>query len=592
MKPTHLFINIINFRFLVSEKAVQLLVVWCLALTLFLIYSHPAKAQTNENPLTLRSVLLAEPRIAGNFGEFRGNHFHSGIDYKTNETEGWPVLSAGDGYVSRVKVSSVGYGKAIYITHPNGIVTVYGHLRAFYPALTDTISALQTQKQQFEVEIFPDSSLFKVTQGQLIGFSGNSGGTEGPHLHFETRHQESEKPFNPQLAGFPVSDTIPPIIKALVVYTPGPLNGLQGATRQIFECDTTKNSSFLQPIMVENSFFIGFEGYDLAGNEPNHLGFRTYRVLDVDSVLFECSIDSFSFDETRQINSLIDYGFQQESNRKITLCYVLPGNSLSFFAKGNGLFSVKNKRSKSLKLEVEDYAGNKTRVDFLIAGKSTGKREMSALPGKLITYGKPLELNGEDYKLNISKKSFFEDVSLELTSIKSIDPLVHSTSLIVSPATLPLFEPMEIALKIDSIPPAFTSKLIMVKVDSLGVFSAVGGKFSDGWLKAKTRSLGKFAVTLDTIAPIIMDPVFKPDDFTGFLKLQIAFKPDLSGIKTYQCFINDQWICGEYNAGRNEIDIFFSTPPAPGTPFKLRLEVSDGCENKSNFEKTILYGQP
>ncbi|MBL0343200.1 MAG: M23 family metallopeptidase [Bacteroidetes bacterium] len=184
-------------------------------------FQHSLNAQTTINTFNAGKILLSGERIAGNFGELRGNHFHSGIDYKTNETEGWPVLAADNGYISRVKVSASGYGKVIYITHSSGVVTVYGHLRAFYPAITDSVESIQLATKQFELEFFPDSSRFKVNAGQLIGFSGSSGSAEGPHVHFETRNRDSEKPINPEIMGYPIDDTIPPVLKALVIYHPG-----------------------------------------------------------------------------------------------------------------------------------------------------------------------------------------------------------------------------------------------------------------------------------------------------------------------------------------------------------------------------------
>ena len=243
MRNKSLIINI-ELKLEQSLKSFAVSVLMPGLMGLYLLFPQKLDAQVAG----FHKVLDQDDRVSGTFGEFRSNHFHSGIDYKTGQREGLRVYAAADGYVARVKVSAVGFGKVLYINHPNGITTVYAHLRSFYSQVSDSVKKIQYQKEEFEVEFFPKPGEFPVKGGQLIGLSGNSGGSEGPHLHFETRHTLTEKPFSPDIKGYGLNDTLPPIINSLVVYQPGPFKGLAGSQKVIYPVETSA-----LPISIKSS---------------------------------------------------------------------------------------------------------------------------------------------------------------------------------------------------------------------------------------------------------------------------------------------------------------------------------------------------
>lgn len=562
-----------------------------LALFCGFIYSHPCPAQTDSSAFKPGKILLHETKLSGNFGELRSNHFHSGVDFKTNETEGLPVIAPFDGYVSRAKVSRSGYGKALYINHPGGITTVYGHLRAFYPEINDTLTSLQQEKEIFDVEIFPDRNFYKVVAGQLIGFSGNTGSSQGPHVHFETRHTHSERPFNPELAGYQFADTIPPVINAVVIYTPAESAGLSFAQRQIIEVDTVNPLDVLTTLSPNQNFFIGFEGYDLSGGEDNQLGIRAYNLKIGDSTVFSCRIDSFLFDETRFINALIDYPYWMKIRRKFSLCHRLPGNELPFFGKEDGILTAAMIQLKPLFLEAEDFAGNKTIIELNISNAPPPSSIKFTKPtGDAVKYGIGTSLKGTNYRLNFQNKSFFEDVILDVKSYPDTNGVQVANWVEILPDNLPVNQAIELMIKVEPDPSLPESKYLLVKIDSIGNLEGYSGSMKEGWFTGKVRSTGKFTVMADTVAPVILDPYFTDDPYTGNLKLVLPFQPDLSGITEYKCHIDGYWVCGEFNSARNVIEIFFTSAVAEGHAFELDIKVEDRMGNIYTDNRKIVYG--
>ncbi len=568
----------------------KIMVLRCIFYLLLISFQHPAKAQNTSNLFHPGKILLSEGKVAGNFGEIRGNHFHSGIDYKTNETEGWPVLAAEDGYVSRVKINANGYGKALYITHPGGIVTVYGHLREFYPAVADTVKSIQNEKHQFEIEFFPAKDQFKVTNGQLIAFSGATGGADGPHLHFETRYTAGEKPFNPELIGYLFPDTIPPVINSIVIYKPGPYNGLFGSEPLVIDSSQMELSSPENPILCNRDFFLGFEGYDLAGNEPNHLGIRSFKTTFNDSVFFQCSIDSFGFDETRFVNAILDFQLQKSQGKQVIICFALKGNKSPLYANYEGLMHFE--KAGRLTLELEDFNGNKKTVNLYIAPKPLHPKIVQKLNGNIIRYDYESIIKNDFAAVTFGKKSFYEDVNMEVNNEIDTDSAGFSNILKIVPDYIAIHDPILIRLKLIDPNRQLNTKLLVVKVDSTGGFDAVGGEISDGWISVKTRELGTFKVIADTTPPVIMDPFFEEDVHSGNLKLVIPFKKDLTGVKKYNCVLNDDWVCGEYYTSRNRIEIFMNHKLQQGELLNLEVDAEDGMRNRTSYKSTISYHTP
>ncbi len=549
-------------------------------------FAQEVGKNTSSHPLIMGPVLKNSDRVSGNFGELRSSHFHSGIDYKTDGKEGLPVFAAADGYVSRIKTSSQGFGKALYITHPNAIVTVYGHLRKYMPAIDDTIRKLQDSYQEYEQELFPDSGFYIIRKGDLIGYSGNTGSSEGPHLHFETRHRDSEKPFNPELAGYAIADTISPVIKALAIYQPGFAYGLAGSSKSIIENDSLCNEDTL---ILPETFFAGFEAFDQNNLDDNLIGIRKFSLFLDDSLIFSATIDSFAFEETRMINAFIDYPFSKTKDRKFIICHAIKGNLLSFVKQANGIIILPDTLTHHLKLKVEDTAGNTALLAYFIR-----KGNFTTLLNKrkkeiLVKYGTDQKISFGNFKLHITPKTFYEDtwISAYEKNIKFhglVSPVV-----VVEPPEIAIHKSMEISIKAGYISPSMEKHIIAVQIDSAGQKSGISAVTSNGWTTFKIRNTGMFALQIDTVAPETGQPDWEMDDYSGFQRLNFTPSVDISGIGKIRCFINDCWIPAPYSARNNRITIFPEEIPATDEAFNVRIEVTDNAGNTGNSEYRIKY---
>lgn len=522
-------------------------------------------------------------RISGNFGEFRSNHFHAGIDYKTMEQTGFEVYAAADGFISRVKVSHGGYGRALYITHPElNTVTVYAHLSEFFGVLNDSIRMLQYSARSYETEIFPDSATFPVIRGQLIGYSGNAGSSEGPHLHFETRHRTSEKPFNPELAGYQIEDTIPPVVLAVVFYDPGSGSVLSTAAKQIVDLTNQPGPVYVieDTITVDQQFFIGFEGYDKAGTEPNRLGFRAWQLTSPGQTHFSISIDSFAFDETRLINSMIDHQLQSDSARKIILCFNQKGNQLSFASKESGLISMEDGEVMPLRLLITDHSGNKTEVRMIVQCAHRKSNRFNGTKGRKISFGEEEKFKGISFELILKEQSLFDDGVAEVTYSDTTGLL--SGILQVSPGWLTFHEPAEVAIKPYRDVVSDSGKVVMVLIGSGAEKLPLQGQFKNGYFRASTRNAGQFILMSDTSKPQVMEPFWFSQDIRGFRNLIVPVTDDLSGIKSVEVTIEGNWVRSEYNSRRKEVIIDERDLSGSAAGTEIGLKVTDKCNNETN----------
>lgn len=300
-----------------------------------------------QNPLNVDLVL------SGTFGELRSNHFHSGMDIKTQQREGLPVVAAGDGYVSRINIQHYGYGKALYIQHPNGYTTVYGHLQKFSPEIEAYIKKKQYANETYEIEDFPKEGELKVTSGQLVAMSGNTGGSGGPHLHFEIRDGQ-QRPMNPHLFGIELKDTQAPTVNSLWVYPLGEDAHVNGSgNRQRVKLTPLKDGSFkAEQLNACGEIGFGVNTTDKLDGAANNNGiYKIDATLNGDSI-FQLSFDRFSFSETRHLNQLIDYEYYSNNKSRITRLYVQPSNPLSIYNNvvDKGVITVKDSLTYLLSL--------------------------------------------------------------------------------------------------------------------------------------------------------------------------------------------------------------------------------------------------
>ena len=333
---------------------------------IFLFFSVSLFGQTNY-PNDFISPLSIPIDLSGSFGELRSNHFHAGLDIKTNKKEGLNVFAVGDGYVSRIKISTFGYGKAIYITHPNGYVSVYGHLREANGVIEEYIKKQQYRQKSFEVEMFPSASELPVKKGDIIAFSGNSGGSGGPHLHFEFRDAKTEKAVNPLHFGFTkfVSDKREPFLQGIVAYPMDSVIVNKSQKPIAISFNKQVDGSYLATkVLTNGKIGFGINAYDYCTNPYNKNGLYKVNAYLNGVLYYEYDFETFSFDEARYINNLIDYERYKAMKQRVQKLFHYSPYPLSVikYSKNNGIINTQPNTSYNYKIELFDYHGNKTTI--------------------------------------------------------------------------------------------------------------------------------------------------------------------------------------------------------------------------------------
>ena len=570
----------------------------CLFLFLFLFFSicyvHGQRLDTVfRHPLDIPALL------SGTFAELRSGHFHSGIDFRTQGVTGHKVYACERGYISRISVSPGGFGNALYINHPNGYTSVYAHLDAFNDEITAYVKQQQYSQERFAVTLFPDSTLFRVKRGDVVALSGNTGSSGGPHLHFELRETKTEKPINPLRYSFGVKDNIPPVIQRLAVYPIGKGSTVNGSVdKLILNLEKLGNSYRIagdKKLKIAGKVAFGIDAYDLTNGSANRCG--PYNIqLRVDSVLmFSQTMDRFSFDESRYINSLIDYEYYVNRRIRFNRLYIEPNNRLSVYDShiNRGIISFPDSASHQALVVVSDFHGNSSLLNFNFEYMPVYLFRIPeiSIPGifqkvnqREFTYTQP------DIRVMIPAQALYDEI--KFTCIASAVPkgLYSKAYKIHDPGT-PLHKAMTIEIAADSLPERLREKALIVQIDSAGRRSSVGGAYRDGVVSANPGVFGVFAIGVDTVPPRITPINIKNGaNMRGIKNMRFKIRDDFSGIGRYNGWIDGQWALFEYDA-KNELLYynFDADRLTKNTEHTLELEITDNKGNTTKYKAKFIW---
>lgn len=537
-----------------------------------------------------RNPLNIPMRLAGNFGELRPNHYHMGFDIKTNARENLPVYSAADGYIGRIKIEPYGFGRAIYVVHPNGFTTVYAHLNAFNPTLEKWVKDQQYQHQSWKVflELTPD--LFPVKKGDFLAYSGNTGGSLAPHLHFEVRRTDGDVNVNPFLFGFPVADKVPPVLQRLAVYD---------RTRSVYE-----QSPRLYPVRVVSgsrylpspsvitvasplvSFSIG--AYDTQTGSANHNGIFESTLLFDDEPVVGFRMDNISYNDTRDLNAHIDYKTKSQGGAFLQHLSELPGymNSIYKRKKGNGVVDVSDGAVHQVAIVVKDASGNTSTLNYKVQYKvNENSRDLPLTTAKKFY---PQMMDGyesEECEFYIGERCLYDSVHIRYNKAANTNGQVISSIHTIGAAYIPLRDSMLVRIQpVRSLTDAEKSRTIMqwfagTKKEVQKV------QWQGNWASARFRDLGNFQLVVD-VEPPAVTPVGFADGSNLSKASRIVFTVDdnFDRIKNVRTGLDGKWLRFTNDKGRTFIYYFDEKCMSGRHQLKIRAEDEAGNVTEKVFD--------
>lgn len=534
--------------------------------------------------------------LSGNFAELRSNHFHTGLDIKTKGSEGYRIYAVDSGYISRINISHWGYGRAIYVTHPNGYTSVYAHLSKFPEKIEKYLRKKQFEQETETITIYPDSIDLLVSKEEIIAYSGNSGSSGGPHLHFEIRETETEKAVNPLLFGFDIKDDIRPTVSNIKIYPleNGFVNGKDVpkvyATAGSLGKYSLKDNPFIE---VDGEIGLGVHTIDRLNGAGNKCGIYTIELFVDASLVFRQTMEKIDFFTNRYINAHKDYNEYHNKNRSFHKSYVSENNKLELYDGliNKGKLYFNDDAVHHLKYIIKDTYGNTSTVKFKLKSntKMTKTITQTQLVGDTILMAGDVAIEKVGFKAYLPENSVYNDLRAkykEEEMSKTVSNLHQFGN-----SKIPIQHYFIMKIKTQKIAKNMENKAVIVSVsnDKRKVY-AKGGEFMDGWVETKVRAFGNYAVKIDSVAPKVTPVNISEGKILSSAKnIQFKISDNLSGIEAYGAFVDGRWVLGNYVPKRGTYSIPFDlyNNIAKGTHL-LRVVVKDERGNATSKEYNFI----
>ena len=540
-----------------------------------------------------RSPLDIPIILSANFGELRPNHFHSGIDLKTQAVVDKPVYSIADGYVSRISVSPSGYGLAIYVDHPStGHTSVYGHLNSYAPKIAGYVKEKQYEQERYSIDLTLEPATLPVKKGELIAYSGNTGSSGGPHVHFEIRNSADQLALDPlEYYQTLIKDGEPPQLKGIAIYPLMGVGVINGKGDVLRESITVQKGGGYAPlkdsVKVWGRIGIAVYANDRMTGTTNIYGVRKVRLFCDDKEVFSSDIASVSFDKTRMINSMTDYDYWYKKRVFYQKSFIEPGNKLPIYKSvDNGYINIDEERIYKLRYELEDLYGNQTKYSFRITGK---KQEIPAEKKHVqrMKWDEDNHFSADLFSLTIPQGNLYDDVCFTFSRMASPNKLSSAYS--VNDVYVPLHGYCDMTIKLTKDSLTNKSQYGIVRVNGKGGESWVGGKYHNGAVTARIRELGQtYTVSSDRKSPVIT-PV-QPAGWVTRKEIVVRLTDDKSGIASYRGTIDGEFVLFGHDA-KKPLYIYKFDPARlkKGRTHKLVFTATDACGNESKYEDEFKY---
>ena len=556
-------------------------------ISLFFLVSLSSFAQNSYPSDYFRNPLDIPLRLAGTFGELRNNHFHAGIDIKTNRRIGLPVYATADGYVSRIKVAVWGYGKVIYINHPNGFTTVYAHLNKFGDGIQEYVKNIQYEKKSYETgNIFLKENQIKVTKGQIIAYSGRTGGFVAPHLHYEIRDTKTEKIINPLLLGIKIQDSIAPKIKKLIAYPIGSNSRINRSLKNqsLSIKKDSLNNYITNRLSASGKIGFGVNVYDQLGKELNKNGIYSLEMKINGIRHYYHDVETFSFSESKFINLLIDYEYFSKNKSRIQKTFKEKENKLSIYKDliEEGSITVNEGLNYQVEIIAKDFTGNSSSIKIPVVGlkSETILNQKSDTTAYKIEKNKFQKFSKNGVTIAFPKNTFYEDLFLNFS--------VNERTAIIHKPTIPLDKKFTITFDSIMYKKSEVNHIYIANMNNKKYPYYMDTRKKSDKIFTTTKTLGRYGLMTDNQPPKIYNPNFKNNDWMSRIRyLTIKVSDSQSGIKSYEATIDNEWILMEYDVKKKKLSYDFRDKKLVGSKHIFKLVVSDNVGNTNTYNSSF-----
>ena len=560
-------------------------------LIFFVLFSLFGFAQ-NENFPQYPNPVKIPVSLSATFAELRPNAFHAGVDIRTQGVEGKEVFAVADGYVSRIGVSPFGYGKVIYITHNDGFTSVYAHLSKFNKKINDFVKNKQYEDKSFTQNIILDKNQFPIKKGDYLGLTGNSGSSGGPHLHYEIRYTKTQEPVNPMYFGLKIKDTRKPTIKGLAIY-PLENSAVNNCDTALYLKVSSENNVFAidNPIIAVNgNIAFGINIFDQADGSNNKNGAYSIELYADNELIYNVVSDKYSYDETRYINSFIDYAYYVINNERFIRTEIDEFNKLKLYEMRNGIVTVNEGDTIEIAFVIRDYNKNKSKLCFTLVGAEPAKSKIGdVLPRSYyrISNGESRDIFMDGFEAQIPELAFYRSVSLKACQIDTMQNIYSDFAYRLGTEEIPMHKRMTIRLRPKE-EYKNDSMVYIATIDKKGKISFLGNKNIDGFIEAKTNMLGTYFIAKDSIKPSVKPLNFKnKGSVAENWSLRVEIDDLETGVSKYAMYINDEWVLADYDAKNKLLMYQIDNRLKPGHNV-LKVVVSDMVGNETIYSAFVL----
>ncbi len=517
-----------------------------------------------RHPLAIKMELVA------NFGEIRTNHWHMGLDIRTQQRENLPVYAAADGYVSRVLVEPGGFGQAIYITHPNGFTTLYAHMNGFFPALQEYVLQQQYAKETWHINLALSPGQFPLKKGDYIGLSGNTGGSAGPHVHFEIRDTKTENVLNPLLFKFPIPDAVPPSVTRLALYDRNKSTYMQSP--QLLNLATVRSGG-LKVGSDKISFAIGATDRFSGSNNPNGVYRATVTVDGVPVSSF--THDDISYPDSRYINAQIDYPHAARGGASLQHLAPLPGATQVAYSTygGDGVIHLQDNDPHQVVIEVQDAALNTTRIAFTVRYDASLAKPVQDNSAEMFLPNGVNVFEWDDFQLFTTERTLYDAINVSFNATNngaagSVSPLYSFLS-----SAIPAHDSVTVRIRPSAdIPEEWRDKVVIRNVVGSRTY-VQKATWQRGYLTAKFRQFGTYQAFIDRQPPTINAA---PANLAGVRRIVFTPTDNFNVIKRFRAEVNGQWLRFTNDKGKTWIYTFDDKFPKGESELKVTVEDEAG----------------